>query len=1681
MKLRKLLSLLLILVCFSAFSQKHSKAEKGISNISLKQLIEKQDNSFVITKENTSTTSGIRHVYLRQAINGIEVLGTESSVHLREDGSALKTYNSFVDNISATVKLSSASLSASQAIAAVAQNKGYNLSSLNVIKNPTGINRKSLYSKGGISKLNIPAKLVYFKDETNNTRLAWDVSIFETTSPNWYNYIVDSSNGTILATYNWTLSCNILGDHEDHAHNNNETVFIGPINNTSNTTEVETALIGSYFVYPMPIESPNYGAASVVVDPDNAIASPFGWHDTDGTAGAEFTITRGNNVFAYEDGDNSGFSPDGGAALSFNFPINPTYSGGDQSESGVITNLFYWNNIIHDVAYQYGFDPASGNFQENNYGMGGVGSDSVNAEAQDGSGTCNANMATGPDGDNPTMQMSVCGDRDGDIDNGVVVHEYVHGISSRLTGGANNPNCLFNDEQMGEGWSDYYALMLTIDPTDVATDARPIGTWLIGEGPNDNGIRTFPYSTDFAINSHTYNDINTESIPHGVGSVWAEMLWEMTWEIIAVEGFDTDIYNGTGGNNTALALVTEGLKLQPCSPGFVDGRDAILAADEALYGGSHTCEIWAAFARRGLGFSASQGNTNSRSDGTEAFDLPPSFSSLGVIDEVCLAGGVITGLGGGSPTGGVYSGAGVTDDGNGTTYTFDPSVAGAGPVTIGYSTIDFCSGDPSVLMDDMLVTDEPPFLICKGSGITVLDGSAEESPALNIEDLTTVSTTIEITEDLNITDLNIALDIEHTYVEDMIITLTSPALTSVVIFDGGADGCSGNNVVTLLDDESTNPLICGNPIAYSQPDYIPSNPLAGFNGESTLGTWTLTIQDTFNGDPGILNNWRIDYYSEINSLTLDVTLDINGTATINADQLLEYVLLECGAYTVTAGSPLATTVTFTVPDIGLNNVDVVVTSDSGISSMCVAIVNVIENMDGGQAIFCPDDVTIECGEDTSPVNTGTATAVSICDPNPMITFTDSVEETCGNTQIITRTWFAEDSCGNDIDSCIQIITTEDTVAPTVVCPENIIVDTDDGQCTALVNFDLMEADDCGDITINVINGLPSGSDFPIGTTINQLEIVDGCGNITECSFTVTVENTTIPEAICQNITVQLDASGMVTITAVDVTGGAGTVCSSTNATIDIDTFDCSNIGDNNVILTVVDSDGNEDSCTAVVSVEDTILPEAICAPITIELDEMGIAILTGSMIDGGSTDNCGIVSYDASVTSFDCTMVGDNTVTLTVTDSSGNSSSCDAIVTVVDTIIPTAICQNITVELDADGLATIEASEIDNGSFDNCGNVTVELDITTFNCDNIGTNDVVLLVTDDSGNTSECEAVVTVVDNLAPIAICANITIALDEDYMAEIEAFEVDGGSTDNCEIVSMEIDVTTFNCSNVGDNNVVLTLIDGSGNVSECTAIVTVTEGVFAPNAVCQNVTVTLGEDGTGTVTPSDFDNGSTGIRCFDGLSISQDMFDCDDIGETNQVLFTVTNAAGDTDSCVAFVNVIDGLAPEVVCPEDQTVTSINGPYELPDYFALGEAIATDNCTNPVTVYEQTPIPGTLLDAGTHIITITVQDGNGFEAECSFELTVEIVLGTETNTVALNTITLFPNPANQNVTIGNPQNALVDRVAIYDITGRLVIAENGSITQSKTIDIASLQSGTYLVLIEGENGQITKQLIKE
>jgi extracellular elastinolytic metalloproteinase len=241
---------------------------------------------------------------------------------------------------------------------------------------------------------------------------------------------------------------------------------------------------------------------------------------------------------------------------------------------------------------------------------------------------------------------------DGDFDNGIIVHEYGHGISNRLTGGPGTTSCLptqvlasgmvLTTEQMGEGWSDWFGLMMTMKRGDTREKIRGIGTYAIHEPTTGRGIRPAPYTTDFSVNSYTYGATNNPSLsaPHGIGFVFATILWEMTWDLIDQYGFDEDLYNGKGGNNMAMQLVIDGLKLQPCYPGFVDGRDAILLADQLNYGGANQELIWRAFARRGVGYSASQGLSYYRFDQVEAFDLPENYALTATASQALQSAGL---------------------------------------------------------------------------------------------------------------------------------------------------------------------------------------------------------------------------------------------------------------------------------------------------------------------------------------------------------------------------------------------------------------------------------------------------------------------------------------------------------------------------------------------------------------------------------------------------------------------------------------------------------------------------------------------------------------------------------------------------------------------------------------------------------------------------------------------------------------------------------------------------------------------------------------------------------------------------------------------------------------------------------------------------------------------------------
>lgn len=769
--MKQLFSLIFTLISCISFAQEnemiienflinhHDEIEVDLKSIS-------KDN-WIIYDHTVSKQTNIEHLYIRQLCEHIEIVNAVANFTLK-DKKVVACGNRLLANI--------AKPNRTEPIDSPVEALENLLTELGV-QNVGGLELSEISAHHyqvndlRLSDETVNIKLVYFPLD-HELRLSWEISILTKDASHWWSAVVEDQTGEIHQLNDWILSCD-FGSHSssDCKHHFNDYI----------PQPEHTLAPDQYTVFALPVESPIHGNRSVVTNPADSIASPFGWHDVNGINGAEYTITRGNNVYAYDDvndSNNPGFSPDGGSVLEFNFPYNGA-NAPSTYQAASITNLFYMNNMMHDIWYHYGFDENNGNFQDNNYGNGGTGNDYVLAEAQDGGGTNNANFATPPDGSNPRMQMylwnssgssggnyldvnspsvisgsyaatdasfgpglpatpitadvvlvidntapvndgcetiinaaqlsgkiaiidrgactfvnkvaaaenagalaviivnNVAGSpiqmggtsntinipsimisqtdgnaiknelqngpvnatisngggatnsqKDGDLDNGIIAHEYGHGISNRLSGGPSNANCLSNSEQMGEGWSDWFGLMLTIEPGDLGGDIRGIGTYAVNQNTNGTGIRPAPYSTDFNVNSYTYaasNNTAQISEPHGVGFIFATVLWDMTWALIDQYGGipDPDLLYGTGGNNIAMHLVIEALKIQPCNPGMIDGRDAILQADMLLYNGIHECLIWDVFANRGFGYSASQGSANSRTDQTEAFDLPP--------------------------------------------------------------------------------------------------------------------------------------------------------------------------------------------------------------------------------------------------------------------------------------------------------------------------------------------------------------------------------------------------------------------------------------------------------------------------------------------------------------------------------------------------------------------------------------------------------------------------------------------------------------------------------------------------------------------------------------------------------------------------------------------------------------------------------------------------------------------------------------------------------------------------------------------------------------------------------------------------------------------------------------------------------------------------------------------------
>jgi len=315
------------------------------------------------------------------------------------------------------------------------------------------------------------------------------------------------------------------------------------------------------------------------------------------------------------------------------------------------------------------------------------------------------------------------------------------------------------------------------------------------------------------------------------------------------------------------------------------------------------------------------------------------------------------------------------------------------------------------------------------------------------------------------------------------------------------------------------------------------------------------------------------------------------------------------------------------------------------------------------------------------------------------------------------------------------------------------------------------------------------------------------------------EDTARPVAIAKNVTAFLDERGFVSITSAMIDNGSWDDSGIISMTVAPSDFNCSNVGDNTVILTVTDNNGNSSTAEAIVKIEDKIAPAVNVGNITLQLDALGSASLTAEEVENSSSDNCGIASKVLSQSSFSCDNIGENIDTLIVIDINGNVSKAVFTVIVEDKTAPEVITQNVTLELDQSGNAVLTTAQVNKGSNDACGIESIQLSKSEFSCENLGDNTVTLTITDAAGNTSTGDAVVKVLDLIAPeITAPASVSITIKQ---GEVPVIELGSPVTnDNCGVKEVTNDSPqTFE---EGITNVTWTVTDESGNTSTAIQVV-------------------------------------------------------------------------------------------------------------------------------------------------------------------------------------------------------------------------------------------------------------------
>ena len=909
----------------------------------------------------------------------------------------------------------------------------------------------------------------------------------------------------------------------------------------------------------------------------------------------------------------------------------------------------------------------------------------------------------------------------------------------------------------------------------------------------------------------------------------------------------------------------------------------------------------------------------------------------------------------------------------------------------------------------------------------------------------------------------------------------SASITTSNVFQSGSDNCSTVNQVGVTPNTFTCANLGANTVVLTVNDG---------NSNSATCSATVTIVDAIT--PTVICK------------NFTTNLNAAGAASITTANVFQSGSDNCGTVNQVSVTPN----TFTCANLGVNTVVLTVNDGNNNTATCSATVTIVDgitptvicknfttNLNAAGAASITTGNVFQSGSD----NCGTVNQVGVT-PNAF---------TCANLGANTVVLTVNDGNSNTA-TCSATVTIVDAIAPTVIC-KNFTTNLNAAGAASITTGNVFQSgsDNCG--TVNQVGVTPNAFTCAnLGANTVVLTVNDGNSNTATCSATVTIVDAIAPTVICKNFTTNLNAAGAASITTGNVFQSGSDNCGTVNQVgVTPNAFTCANLGANTVVLTVNDGNSNTATCSATVTIVDAIAPTVICKNFTTNLNAAGAAsITTGNVFQSGS-DNCGTVNQVSVLpNTFTCANKGTNTVVLTVSDRASNSSTCSAIVTIVDATAPTIICPaNIVRANDLNQCTALVVYTIPIAS-DNCAGAVAShfsggVSGAVFQK---GTTIVIWRATDGVGLTGSCSFSITINDTQKPNITCpVNQTRSTDLGQCSAVVTYPTPTG-IDNCGLPSGQPvwisggtnaagSTATFQ---KGATNVIWQATDAAGNIQTCSFRVTVND-TEAPTMTCPAAmslsTATNTCSAVATYTnPSFTDNCTpttgTSIR-ISGL-VSGSNFP---LGNSN-IVFQATDAAGNTRRCTMVVTVTDNQPPVVTCPPSIIVTGSGTPCMSTVFFA--NATASDNCAGTLAPFLLTGLAsGSVFPAGVTTNTFRVVTPNGQSANCSFTVTVNCgsgmgnegledrdkdweALQTMTYKTSLG-LTIAPNPAIYSVTMSmEGVDASGGTLLVFDQIGRLVQQQViASDQRTTTLQVAEFAPGLYRIMLKTGDGTVTRTLV--